>query len=229
MARTLVELQAELSKKAPRFIADNATGQLLLKALATAIRAGDVVLDGFVAALDRATASGYWLDARLDNLGLRPRDAWEDDEAVAERAIIAPDGPTPAAIVAATQAAIPTPSGHEVTLSEPRLMVVDVDLFCDVPGCILTALDGPREMVALVVPMVCPHTSSDVFVDVDFYPDFAYLDPLFVDFERNPYLRQASELDRRTPAAVAQHFVITDTVEDAHIPLIWLTTTGFIL
>jgi hypothetical protein len=229
MARSLVDLEAELTKKAPRFVGDDPIGQLILRALARAIRAADLRLDVLTARLDRATAAAGWLDFILINLGLRPRDAWEDDAAVRGRAYLAPDGPTPAAISDAARASYAPSEALELTLTEPLLIVLDVDFYWDLPGATFSALDGARFLVALTVPVLEPHTSSDEVLDVDFYWNLAYLDPWLSDLMRNPYLRIAQELDRRTPAGVAQLMVLEDTVEDAHIPLIWLTTTGFIL
>lgn len=232
MARTINDLFNEMLRKAPRFIGDDPIGALLLYALAHGVRRVDLVLDDMVARLDRSTATGAALDALLDLLGLRPRDAWEDDEDVAARAYLSGRGPTPGYLKEEVRASM-AHEAVEATYTEPRLLVADLDLYADIAGALvgeLPAVGGELLVSSLTLPILEPVTSPAAeYADVDAYADLSFGGHLAADLERDPYVRIAALMDRLTPAGVAQRLEIVDTVEDHHVPLIWRTTSGFIL
>lgn len=232
MARNLTDVFNELIRKAPRYIADDPIGALLIYGLAQAIVRADLVVDDLTGRLSRFTATGGALDALLDLLGLRPRDAWEEDEDVAARAYLAGRGPTPAHIMDEVRASL-AGEAIEATYSEPALLMMDLDFYWDVAGGILLALPsdgGARfEYAVTIPPLEAMLSPGGEYLDVDFYQDLSFLSHLDADLERDPYQRIARVLDSLTPAGVAHRLEIVDTLEDAHMPLIWRTTSGFIL
>jgi len=232
MARTLNELFEALKKKAPLFVADDPIGRLVLEALAWGMRAADLALDAMTGRLDRLTATGSDLDAILTNLGLRPRDAWEDDEDVAARAYVSGRGPTPGHLVDEMTAALAR-EAVELTYAEPRLLCWDLDFYWDIAGVVvgpLTVEGGSLHLVSVSCPLLEAVTSpAGEYLDVDFYQDLSFLAHLDADLERDPYRRLARTLDALTPAGVAHRLEIVDTPEDPHVALIWRTTSGFIL
>lgn len=232
MARPINDLFNELLRKAPRFMADDPIGALLLYAMAHGVRRVDLVLDDLVARLDRTTATGAALDALLERLGLRRRDAWEDDEDVAARAYLSGRGPTPGYLMDEVRASL-AGEAIEATYCDPFLLVADVDLYADVAEAIVGALpsEGGALLMAHVVipPLEALLSAAGEYVDVDAYMDLSFMGHLDADLERDPYQRIAALVGALRPAGVASRLEIVDTLEDAHVPLIWRTTSGFIL